>query len=217
MTIEAHYSVTPLVSSSGQTFDEFYRIYLESISTRERKPKIQISAIVLRSDYQVLLLNKNDVIAGFSILFTPPNESFCLLEYMAVDSAYRNLGLGKTLFFQSLQTVFKKQGIVPCLLEVDSDRERAADQETRRKRQRFYRSLGCLRIERLSYVLPLQGEGSPPEMDLFIYYPGLIPKIGKRALEHWLKVIYSKVYECSPDDSRIAPMLEVVGDPLILI
>lgn len=217
MTIEAHYAVTPLVSASGHTFEEFYRIYFESISPREQKPKPQMVAMISSSDYSVLLLKQREEIIGFSVLYIPSDEAFCLLEFMAVGSTYRNLGLGKTLFLQSLQTIYKKRGLVPCLIEVDSDREHSSDLEIRRKRQRFYRSLGCFRIDNLSYILPLPGEGPPPAMDLFVYYPAMIPKIKKPDLEHWLKVIYAKVYGCAEDDFRIARMLESVNDPLTLI
>lgn len=217
MTIEAQYTYEPLVSSSDPSFDEFYRIYVESIPLRERKPKTQISAITTRPDYKILLLKRNDVVIEFSILFTPTKESFCLLEYMAVHSAHRNLGLGRELFLHTFKDFASNCGTVHCLLEVDSDREQSADQEIRRRRQRFYRRLGCLRIDGLSYVLPLHGEGAPPQMDLMVYLPDRLPPISRHQLEHWLKVIYNKVYDCSPDDPRIAQMMEAIGDPVKLV
>ncbi|MFA4909912.1 MAG: GNAT family N-acetyltransferase [Desulfobacteria bacterium] len=217
MTIQAQYIYKPLVSSSDPSFDEFYGIYVESIPLREQKLKTQISAIATNSDYKVLLLKKNTVAIGFSILFTPAKESFCLLEYMAVHSAYRNLGLGRQLFLRTFQDVFSNRGPVHGLLEIDSDREQSADQEIRRRRQHFYRRLGCLRIDSLSYVLPLHGEGPPPQMDLMVYLPGRLPLISRHQLEHWLKVIYSKVYDCSADDPRIAQMIEDIGDPVKLV
>jgi GNAT superfamily N-acetyltransferase len=217
MTIEAQYTYEPLVSSTDPSFDEFYGIYVESMPLRERKPKTQISAITTRPDYKILLLKRNAVVIGFSILFTPTNELFCLLEYMAVHSAYRNLGLGRELFLRTFQDVVSNCGTVPVLLEVDSDREQSADQEIRRRRQRFYRRLGCLRIDGLSYVLPLHGEGPPPQMDLMLYLPDCLPLIRRHQLEHWLKVLYNKVYDCSPDDPRIVHMMEVIGDPVKLV
>ena len=217
MLIKEQYSYKLLVSGSDPAFDDFYRIYAESISLREQKPKIQISAIAARPDYKILLLEKNDVVIGFSILFTPAKESFCLLEYMAIQSAYRNLGLGRELFLHTFKDVLSDSGTVHGLLEVDSDREQSADQEMRRKRQQFYRRLGCLRIAELSYLLPLQGEGPPPQMDLMVYLPDRSPLISSNQLEHWLQVLYSKVYDCSLDDPRIAQMMGAVGDPVKLV
>jgi len=216
MTPEVRYTYSPLVSDGDPSFDAFYRIYVESMPLRERKPKSQISAITARPDYKILLLKRNAVVVGFSMLFTPANESFCLLEYMAVDAAYRNLGLGRELFLRAFQDVASDGGTVPGLLEVDSDREQSTDQEIRRRRQRFYRRLGCLRIDGLSYVLPLRGEGPPPQMDLMLYRPDPLPVIRRHQLEHWLRVIYSKVYDCSPDDPRIDHMMEAIDDPVKL-
>ena len=52
-------------------------------------------------------------------------------------------------------------------------------------RQRFYAQLGCLRIEGLSYVLPLPGEGPPPEMDRFYLHGRATAFHLKSQLEHF--------------------------------
>lgn len=217
MTVEAQYTYKPLVSSSDPSFGDFYRIYVESIPLREQKPKTQISGITTRPDYKILLLKKNDVVIGFSVLFTPAKESFCLLEYMAVHSAYRNSGLGRNLFLRTFQDFVSNGETVHGLIEIDSDREQSADQEIRRRRQCFYRRLGCLSIDGLSYLLPLHGEGPPPQMDLMVYLPSRLHLIRRHQLGHWLKVIYNKVYDCSPDDPRIARMIETIDDPVKLV
>lgn len=217
MTIETQHTFEPLVSSNDPSFDEFYRIYVESMPLRERKSKNLISTIATRPYYKILLLKRNTVAIGFSILFIPANESFCLLEYMAIDSVYRNLGLGRDLFLRTFQDVVSNCGIVHGLLEIDSDREQSADREMRKRRQHFYKRLGCYRIDRLSYLLPLAGEGPLPQMDLMVYIPDRKPLILKSQLEHWLKVVYNKVYSCSVNDPRIVQMLEAVTDPLTLV
>jgi len=72
-------------------------------------------------------------------------------------------------------------------------------------------------MDELSYILPLQGEDPPPQMDLMVYLPDRQPLIRRHELEHWLKVIYNKVYDCSPEDPRIADMMEAIGDPVKLV
>jgi ribosomal protein S18 acetylase RimI-like enzyme len=208
---------SPLSSVSDPSFKDFLRIYKESLSIREQKSAAQISAMITRPDYQLYLLKRNAVTIGFSMVFAPPKESFCLLEYFAVDAAFRNQGLGHQLFLRSVDSVFSKNGQIPMLLEVDSDREPSADQPTRKRRQQFYRRLNCLRINNLSYMLPLPGEGPPPQMDLMVYFKGSAPLIGRNQLKHWLKLIYHDVYGCSVDDPRIIKMLETVGDPVVLV
>jgi len=63
----------------------------------------------------------------------------------------------------------------------------------------------------------LPGKGPPPQMDLMVYLPDRLPLIRRHQLEHWLKVIYKRVYDCSPDDPRIFHMMKAIGDPVKLI
>lgn len=206
----------PLGANDDRSFEGFYRIYAESISIREQKPKDQIAAMVQRPDYRVILAKRDGRVIGFSALFLPRRESFGLLEYMAIQAPHRSGGVGAALFRRSIQAI-SSPGEAPMLVEVDSELDSAPDQALRQRRQQFYRSLGCLRIEGLSYLLPLPSEAPPPEMDLMVYVPPSIGSIPKSRLERWLKVVYQEVYGCSPDDSRIIRMLEPVSDPIGLV
>ena len=207
-------SFAPLVSTHDASFNDFLRIYKESMVVREQKSVAQISAMLTRPEYQILLLKRNDLTVGYSIVFALPRESFCLLEYIAIEAAHRNSGLGRKLFRRSVDNIFSKIGPVPVLLEVDSDGEPSADQAMRKRRQQFYRRLDCLRIGTLSYILPLPGEGAPPQMDLMVYFPEGARVVSKQELQHWLEVIYREVYGCPDDDPRIMKMLKTVTDPI---
>lgn len=125
--------------------------------------------------------------------------------------------MGSELFEQTVDAVHSSDGALPILLEVDSDREPSPDQMQRRRRQNFYRRLGCRRILDCAYKLPLPGENVPPEMDLFVYVPGVAPTIRRDELERWLRLVYRDVYGCSADDRRIAIMLDGVSDPIELV
>ncbi len=207
LTIEA------LASDSDPAFEDFYRIYSESISSREQKPRAQISRMLGRADYRVLLLKRRGQTVGFSILFLPQKQDFVLLEYMAVDSRYRSTGLGGELFRLSVAAAPRTPSV---LLEVDSVPDQAADNSQEKRRVEFYRRMGCLRIDELSYILPLPGTGPPPKMDLMIYPAPGVQTIPKFLLERWLKEIYTGVYNCDPDDPRVSQMLRGVGDPAFL-
>jgi GNAT superfamily N-acetyltransferase len=219
ITLDNRYQFEELKSGSGPEFEEFYSIYSDSISARERKSKAWISEMAGRAEYKILLLKENAHVIGFSVLFLPPLESFGLLEYMAVANAYRNGGLGSELFRRSVQAASQARPGQPgsLLLEVDSDQENCADQKLRTRRQQFYRRLGCLTISGLRYIMPLTGEGPPPEMDLLIYPAGSLRQVPKSELEGWLKRIYQSVYHCPPEDPRITQMLMSVADPVQLV
>lgn len=206
-----------LGANDTAAFDEFFALYWSSMPASERKSRPAMQALVARPDYQVLLLLLDGRLTGYSVTFVPENDTFCLLEYMAVHASFRGGGIGSTLFLHAVEMARNGRGDVAMLLEVDSDREATADREIRRRRQAFYQRLGCLRIEGLDYVLPLDTGHAPPLMDLLILPPPDGAVIRRATLERWLRTIYVTVYGRSPADPRIEQMIARLGDPLQLI
>jgi GNAT superfamily N-acetyltransferase len=205
----------PLTSADGASFEELFAIYAASITLREQKPEDWLRAMVAAPEYRVFTARDAGRVLGFSILFVPPDEGFALLEYMAVASDRRGGGVGAALFRRTVeQAVTPQGGALPVLLEVDSDREASADQALRTRRLHFYRRLGCVAIAGLRYLMPLEGAGAAPEMDLMIHRDVPQTPVARGELERWLKTIYRYVYHVSPDDPRIATMLRPVPDPV---
>ena len=211
-----------LASSEGETFRQLYAIYAGSIAAREQKRESWIAAMIGDPAYRVWVAKAGGLVRGFSILFVPAAGGFALLEYMAVAPAERNHGLGAELFRQTVeQAVTTDDRKLPVLLEVDSDREASSDRALRTRRERFYRRLGCLRIAGLRYLMPLVGEGAPPEMDLLVYRaepPGgpARSEVPRSEVKRWLETIYRDVYHCAPDDPRLAQMVSALPDPVLL-
>ena len=215
-----------LESSKGETFQQLYAIYAASIAAREQKREGWIAAMIDAPEYRVWVAKAGGLVRGFSILFVPAAGGFALLEYMAVAADQRNHGLGAELFRWTMERAgIPGERPLPVLLEVDSDREDTSDRAIRTRRERFYRRLGCLRIAGLRYVMPLAGEGSPPEMDLLVYtvesLGGLArskvtrSQVTRSQVKSWLETIYTGVYHCSPDDPRLAQMLAGLPDPVL--
>ena len=211
-----------LASSEGETFRQLYAIYAASIAAREQKREGWIAAMVDAPEYRVLVAKAGGLVRGFSILFVPAAGGFALLEYMAVAPDRRNHGLGAELFRRTVErAVSPEERPLPVLLEVDSDREDASDRALRTRREGFYRRLGCLRIAGLRYVMPLAGEGAPPEMDLLVYTAEPLGRLARSEVtrgevKQWLETIYRDVYHCSPDDPRLAQMVAGLPDPVLL-
>ncbi len=211
-----------LASSEGETFRQLYAIYAASIAAREQKRESWIADMIDAADYRVWVAKAGGLVRGFSILFVPTAGGFALLEYMAVAPDQRNHGLGAELFRQTMkQAVTPEARPLPVVLEVDSDREDASDRALRTRRERFYRRLGCLRLGGLRYLMPLPGEGSPPEMDLLVYPgepAGGLARSGvpRSEIQRWLETIYREVYHCPPDDPRLTQMLSGLPDPVPL-
>ena len=206
-----------LESSEGETFRQLYAIYAASIAAREQKRESWIAAMIDAPEYRVWVAKTGGLVRGFSILFVPPAGGFALLEYMAVASDQRNHGLGAELFRRTMeQAVPPGERPLPVLLEVDSDREASSDRALRTRRERFYRRLGCLRIAGLRYLMPLAGDGSPPEMDLLVYTAEPLGRLARSEVGRWLESIYRDVYHCSPADPRLAQMVAGLPDPVLL-
>ena len=206
-----------LITAVDRDFEALYEIYCESIPLREQKTKADLAAMVSKPHYRLLLAQDNGSDVGFSIAYIAGGESFCLLEYMAVDKSYHGRGVDAELFKETVGTVYRSHGAMAILLEVDSDRETSPDRVDRSRRQNFYRRLGCRAIADCTYILPLPGENTPPAMDLLVYVPEQAPTIHRAKLQRWLQVIYREIYGCSVDDRRIAVMLDGVSDPIELV
>jgi GNAT superfamily N-acetyltransferase len=204
-----------LTSSDGEPFRQVFAIYAASINPREQKPEHWLRAMVAAREYRVWIAKQDGRVLGFSILFVPPGQGFALLEYMAVAPEERRAGFGGRLFQKTVAQALTPEGAaLPVLLEVDADRDAPSDREVRTRRLRFYRRLGCRTIAGLRYLMPLQGEGAAPEMDLMIYTAPPLTGVARAAVLGWLRSIYRDVYRASPDDPRIDEMLRDLPDPV---
>ena len=205
-----------LAPSNASAFEGFFELYRSSMPKAERKSRSAMQALVGRSDYRVVLLRRIDRLIGYSVTFVPENDNFCLLEYMAVHASFRSGGIGSALFRHTVDMARAGRGDVAVLLEVDSDRGASPDQEIRVRRQTFYQRLGCLRVEGLDYLLPLDTGHPPPQMDLMILPPVDGAVIRRAELGRWLRTVYATVYDQSLADPRIARMIDQLGDPVQL-
>lgn len=208
--------INQLQNGDEQSFNAFFAIYESSLVQREQKTKREIKEMCYYSEYTILLASENGVVIGFSIIFMAQDNSFCLLEYIAIAQTHRSSGKGGELFIKSYDHISSKKNNIPMLIEVDSNREISPDQIIREKRQQFYKRLGCKYIKNLDYIFPLPGSGQAPQMDLLLYQSNSLDILKKSELTHWLKVIYQQVYHCQADDIRINQMLKNIPDLILL-
>lgn len=198
--------IVSLSQDNPTLFDAFYSIYRVSFPLSEQKSKEALIAMLASASYTIFIAQNDETILGFCIVFHDTNADFHLLEYMAIDPTQRGIGIGSNLFIASNAYVQQQYGLKPLLIEIDSPKSPALDQPLREKRARFYRKLGAKTIEILEYILPLKSDETPPAMELLVYHPTL-ESISKQTLKSWLEQLYTNVYGCDANDTRITTML----------
>ncbi len=199
--------VKALEQDDTQEFDGFYAIYSTAFPLSEQKSRDALLAMQRASFYTIYLAYNDEKIVGFCMMYHPCDEDFFLLEYMAVDEALRGIGLGSTLLGRSIEMLYQNHGIRALLIEIDSPEKSSSEQEIREKREMFYRRLGALKIDPFDYILPSQSKEEAPPMELLVYHPSM-HDVSKEQLQTWLEKLYTNVYGCERNDSRIARMLK---------
>jgi hypothetical protein len=194
-----------LQSDADPEFEALLRIYTEAHPIGELKPPDTLRRMIQRPEYFFLILLQGSNVVAFSISICLPHSDAALLEYMAVDAASRNCGIGGELFRRTAE--FESITGRSLLIEVDSDKCPAAEQADRERRKIFYRRLGCLEIEGLSYIMPKVSSAAPPPMEMLVYRNTLPQQIEKARIRNWLESCYCEVYGASADDPRIDAML----------
>lgn len=208
-----NFFIEPLLITEGGAFDDLYAIYVASFPVSEQKSKEELFDMLCSLDYTFFISKTDTKTVGFCIMFNSPQASFYLLEYMAVDNIYRNAKIGSKLFLHAIDQITEKYGEKPCLVEIDSPQQNGPQQSTSERRERFYRKLGCRKVDSFDYILAIKSGETVPPMKLLVYHTKM-QNIPKSQLKEWLEDIYMLVYGCSKSDGRIAEML--FGVPQIL-
>jgi ribosomal protein S18 acetylase RimI-like enzyme len=202
-------------SSTDPAFSELKRIYTESLPEGERKATNLLSSMIQNPDYAFLVALQKDLVVGFSIALRLLGSDSGLIEYMAVDIAHRNRGIGQLLLYETVN--FDLLAGRYCIVEVDSDKTETVDTKDRTRRKAFYRRFGFREIDGLSYLMPQVASVMPPDMDLLVFRDELPEHIKKCHLRQWLESCYVHVYGLPANDQRIESMLRNIPDNLQLI
>jgi len=204
-----------LVSADRAAFARVVEIYTDSIAASGRKPLDPFRRMLEREDYRFWVAERQGRVAGFAVVFLASDAPVALLEYLAVAEGERGRGTGAALFGAAVDEIERERPGVKILLEVDSDRVAAEDQDLRRRRLAFYRRLGCRQVEGLAYRLPLPGPQH--EMDLLVWSRSPVQSVARAMLAGWLRLIYRQVYERPEDDPRLGVMTESLPEVVSVV
>jgi GNAT superfamily N-acetyltransferase len=195
------YRLTNL-SAYPNKFEEAFSIYEASLPASERKNRDDIFKLLAREDYAVTILEMNDRVIGFSIVFLPHRHPIGLLEYMATDQAHRNMGMGEIMFEHALSLCAGRV----LLVEVEAEFGSPAARKLQRRRQDYYLRLGCKPLVGLAYRMPQLQASPPPALNLMCHPNGNQVNVSKQLLRDWIACLYSGVYGCTDSDDIIDDM-----------
>lgn len=190
--------------AKNHLMDGLFTIYSEALPPSEQKARDVLEQMLCNPNYYFYVL-KNGNVVGFSIVYSPTGSDYCLLEYMAVDYRCRSEGYGGKVFDRMVEIFHDKTMVV----EIESPKQKCDDAVIRQKRQVFYERHGCICVEDLNYILPLETGHTPPDM-LILLNPANTGKkpenVSKHKLREWLTDIYVSVYGCNAKDERLETM-----------
>jgi GNAT superfamily N-acetyltransferase len=182
---------------SDSRFESALAILIEGIPASEHLPKRRLAELFAGGDYCLYSLLTDGQVAGAAILYLPPHQAFVLLDYMAIRSDARGLGIGSLLFRNLIDEARSERPQAHWfLLEVDDDRE--GPEELRllnRRRISFYQRLGAKLLTNFPYrfpspsgaevpmrlmVVPLREASTPSSQDVLTAIGHIFKNIHKR-------------------------------------
>ncbi len=202
--------ILPLMAGDEAGFADAFAIYHAAIELTEQRTQANLRKLLLRPDYRFFVAKIDGKIIGMSVAYVPTEDYFWLFEYAAVAPEARGSNIGAAMFMASRAIAGPGRF---GLVEVDADR----GTEEQARRLRFYKRLGCRRIDGLEYQLPLEDNGKPPEMWLLALAAEGFDALDVNIVERWLRTIYEDVYAQRLNDPRLAQMIDPLPDDVKLV
>jgi hypothetical protein len=197
-------------------FARLIEIYQASFDPLVQKSPTVIREMMGDARYSFHVLEVMGGVIGFAIVFTPADREFWLLEYIAIEAARRDVGIG-TEFFMSVANAMSNENPGACgVLEVDQAAGDANAVAQARRRLSFYARCGCKMVQELTYILPLGSPGKHHAMHILIW-GSPCSAVSKETLTRWLRTIYSEVYSQPRSDLRISKMVSDLSEKIELV
>ncbi len=185
----------------------FIRIYEDSFPRSERDDTGTLLSSIAAGDRDCHIVSLNGDLVGFAVLITLSKVQMPFLEYFAVDSTWRNQGIGSRFLAQVTEEL--RSGQTPpdgIVFEVEPPNHAVCEeQRVRQRRIGFYQRNGAVVVDcATTYRAPnLEQEGTVP---YWLMWLPLRPKVGRLdgdLLRRTVAAILTESYELAGDDPLV--------------
>jgi GNAT superfamily N-acetyltransferase len=184
-------------AKSPAYFKRVEKIYLDSFPVSQLRPTRMITRMLaVDPNYHLFVARQSDTLVGFTLVYAFNDLNTQFLDFMAIDRAYRNRGVGGKLFTHmvniSKQIVMNSIGLI-----FEDERERPMENNKdgfRHRRVLFYRRLEAKAFDNVHYMLPDLHGGKPQDMYLMIIPNWELAYLEKGFVFQIIKSIYLTIY-----------------------
>jgi acetyltransferase (GNAT) family protein len=194
-------------SLTGSDRSSFARIYEESFPRSERDDTQALLASIEAGSRFCMVAHRNHELIGLAVLLPLAELDIQFLEYFAIDSRLRSLGIGAQ-FLGHLGTELRSTPSPALGIVFEVDQPEHADGAERRLRQRrieFYMRNSAVLVECApAYKAPnLEHEGTLPSSLMWLPLNPHIPRLGGDLLKKCVLAILTQSYELRSDDPLV--------------
>jgi GNAT superfamily N-acetyltransferase len=144
-------------AKSSAYFKQVEQIYLDSFPISQLRPTRMITRkLAVDPNYHLFVARQSDTLVGFTLVYSFNDLNIQFLDFMAIDKAYRNRGVGGKLFTHianiSKQLVMNSIGLI---FEVERERTMENNKNGfRHRRVLFYRRHGAKPHDMYLMIIP---------------------------------------------------------------
>jgi GNAT superfamily N-acetyltransferase len=190
-----------LTISDFDQFEQVKRIYLNSFPASERqKVSVFTERFFNGKNLFFVLINDNNEVVAMCSIFEIQKLNFVLLDYMAVDTNFRNRGIGSILFTAVRDIVIENKKKI--IIEVENPLFGVNNFE-RENRIRFYQKHGAKLLDDIRYILPPMDGKMFEEMKLMISEERDSVLLTKEEIYALIEQMYVQVYNRDENDKLL--------------
>ncbi|MGN6624213.1 MAG: GNAT family N-acetyltransferase [Candidatus Nitrosocosmicus sp.] len=185
-------------------FKQSIELYKNSFPYNETRRSEDIESLLKKDEnYYLIVSLYNNLVNGISLMYVFRSLNFGLLDYIAIDPAFRSQGLGKKTFkftYEKLVTIIPNG--IGLVMEVQKENDLDKEgKDARKNRIKFYNSLEVKLLHKVNYFLPqIHSDTKEEEMHLLIKPLVKTDYLTREQVFMCIENIYRTIYQYHNND-----------------